>query len=138
MTSLFVLFGIRLISIDFSESISNSLLKFFSSFSCLKVIFSNVLNIREIIDNKSGRHNMVLVDVFNEALDSSFLDEFLLAFSSLGSDQVTSDTCNQEMREFVSFASGLVTLDNNSFLSCMSALSKYNNSTSFEDSAHCL
>ena len=102
MSGLFVFFGVGKFTVNFSESISDSLSELFSGFTGLEVIFSDVLDVGEIVDNKSGRHDMVLVDVFDEALDSSLLDEFLLVESTFGSDEVTSDTGDQKMREFVS------------------------------------
>jgi len=53
---------------------------------------------------------MVLVDVFDEALDSSLFDEFLLVEGAFGRDEVASNTGDQEMREFVSLHQKRVTL----------------------------
>ena len=110
MSSLFVFFGIGKFTVDFSESVSDSLSEFLSGFTGLEVILSDVLDVGEIIDNKSGRHNVVLVDVFDEALDSGLLDEFLFVESTLGSDEVASNTGDQQVREFVSLRGKRCTL----------------------------
>ena len=110
MSGLFVFFGVGKFTVDFSESISDSLAEFLASFTGLEVIFSDVLDVSEIIHHKAGRHDVILVDVLDEALDSSFFDEFLLVEGTLGSDEVASNTGDQEMREFVSLNEKRVTL----------------------------
>jgi len=110
VSSLLVFSGVREFTVDFGESISDSFAELFTGFTGLEVIFSDVLDVRKIVDNKAGRHDVILVDVFDEALDSSFLDEFLLVEGTLGVDEVASDTGNQEMREFVSLHQKRVTL----------------------------
>ena len=101
MASLFIFLGVGKLSVDLSESISNSFSEFLSGIRCLQVIISNILEV-EITNNKSGGHYMTLVDKLDERLDSSLLDEFLLVERSLGSDKVSGDTCDKKVREFVS------------------------------------
>ena len=110
MTGLLVFFGVGKFTVDFGESISDSLAEFFASFAGLEVVFSDVLDVSEIIHHKAGRHDVILVDVLNEALDSSFLDEFLLVEGTFRSNEVASNTGDQEMREFVSLHEKRVTL----------------------------
>ena len=102
MSSLLVFSGVREFTVDFGESISDSFAELFTGFTGLEVIFSDVLDVRKIVDNKAGRHDVILVDVFDEALDSSLFDEFLLVEGAFGRDEVASNTGDQEMREFVS------------------------------------
>ena len=42
---------------------------------------------------------MVLVDVFNEGLDTGFFNKFLLAVSPLDLGDVTGDACNKQVWE---------------------------------------
>jgi hypothetical protein len=44
---------------------------------------------------------VILVDVFNERLDTSSFDEFLLVEALFGLGEVASDTSDEEMRESV-------------------------------------
>jgi hypothetical protein len=48
-----------------------------SALSCLEIIVFDFLEVK-IVDQKSSRHDMILVKVLDEGLDSSFFDEFLL------------------------------------------------------------
>jgi TctA family transporter len=110
VSGLFVFSGVGLLTVDFSESISDSLPELFSGFTGLEVVLSDVLDVREVVDDKASRHDMALVDVLHETLDSGFLDEFLFVEGTLGSDEVASDTGDQKMREFVSLNERGVTL----------------------------
>ena len=110
MTGLFVFFGVGKFTVNFSESVSDSFAEFFASFAGLEMVFSNVLDVSEIIDNKPGRHDVTLVDILDEALDSGLFDEFLLVEGTLWGDQIASNTGYQQMREFVSLSGKKCTL----------------------------
>ena len=104
MSCLFVFSGVGLFTVDFGESVSHSLSELLSGLAGLEVVFSDVLDVREVIDDESGGHHVALVDVLHETFDSGFLDELLLVEGTFGSDEVASDTGDQQMREFVSLS----------------------------------
>lgn len=85
-----VCFGVWEVSISFWEFFSD----FFSSclfiLSCFKSIFLKILEV-EVIDNESSWDDVILVDVFNEWLNSCSFDEFSLVNSSLDSSRIAGD-----------------------------------------------
>ena len=70
------------VSIGGAEGGSPLFLQSGSGFKSLDVVFLDVLEV-EIVDDESGWDNVVLVDDFDERLDSSSLDELLLVNASL-------------------------------------------------------
>lgn len=62
MTSLIVFFGVGKISVRFSEGSSNFFSEFLFRFKSLFLEFGEI----EIVDNKSGWHNVTLVDILDE------------------------------------------------------------------------
>ena len=109
MASLFVFLGVGELSIDLSESISDSFSEFFPGVRCLQVVVIDILEV-EVAYNKSGGHDMALVDKLDKRFDSSLLDEFLLVERSLGSNEVSGDTGDEQVREFVSLSGTRYTL----------------------------
>jgi len=80
--SFVVSLGAGQVSVCFSESLSDLFSSGGSGFSSLDVILFKVLEV-EVVDNKSGWHNMVLVDMLKESFDTSLLDKLFLVDSSL-------------------------------------------------------
>ena len=76
-----------------AECFLESIFKSFSAFFCLKVIVLDILKV-EIIDQKSCRDNVVLVDILNERLDIGLFDELFLAISALNKWKMSGDTSN--------------------------------------------
>jgi hypothetical protein len=79
------------ISVCLGESLSDGFSESFSAFFGLEIFVLNFSEV-ELIDNESGWHDMALVDIFNEGLNSSSLDEFLLVVASFGLEEIATDT----------------------------------------------
>ena len=82
---------------------------------------------------------MILVDILDEGLNTCSFYEFLLIIASLDLRQVTSNACNQKMREsmflnklFLYFISLFVGLNDNGLLSSKSSLCNNDDSTDLE------
>ena len=103
MTCLFVFLGVREVAVDLRERIVKSLSEFLSCFLGLKGVIVDFLKL-EIVDNEASRHDMVLIDIFDEGLHTSLLDEFLLVVAAFGGDQVATDSGNEQMREPVALS----------------------------------
>lgn len=100
VASFLVCFGIWQVSVGLGESFFNLLLEKSFGLSTLKRFLLDLFEI-EVIDNESGGHNVILVNIFNEGLDSGLLDELLFVngpFDLLG---VSGDADQQKMRESV-------------------------------------
>ena len=118
--SLFVGLGAGQVPVGLSESLSDLLSGSGSGFSSLDVVLLQVLEV-EVIDNKSGGHNVVLVHVLQESLDTGLLDELLLVDSSLDVSGVSGDTGDEQMGESVLLVSLIVHFGDYGFLACKSA-----------------
>jgi len=79
------------VSVCLSEFLSDGFSESFSAFLGLETFVLDFSEV-EFIDNESGWHDMVLVDVFDEGLNSSSLDEFLLVVASFGLEEVATNT----------------------------------------------
>ena len=82
-------------SIFISHSGSQSLNHFFSFFSVLSVSFffsHNVFEINFTTDHVSGRHNMVVIYIFDKRLNSGSLLDFILAHSLGNSTGISFNT----------------------------------------------
>ena len=101
MASLFVLLGVGHLPVDFSESVPHSLPQLLPGVGGLEVVVIYVLQL-EVVDEETGGHHVVLVDVLYERLHSGFLDELFLVVRPLCGDQVPGDSCDKEVGEFVS------------------------------------
>ena len=110
MPCLLVFSGVRKLAVDFCESVSDSLPELPPGLAGLEVVLPDVLDVGEVVDDEAGRHHVALVDVLHEALDSCLLDELLLVEGALGGDEVASDPCDQQVREFVPLSGGRGTL----------------------------
>ena len=55
----------------------------------------------EVVGDEAGGHDVVLVDVLDEGLDASALDELLLAEGALDLAHVAGDPCHQQVGEAV-------------------------------------
>lgn len=97
MAGLFSLLGV---SVGFSESLSNGFSESFSAFLGLEAFVLDLGEV-ELVDDESGWHNVVLVDVSDEGLDSGSLDEFLLVVVSFDLNEVATNTGDQQMRESI-------------------------------------
>lgn len=93
MSCLFVFLGVREVANRVAESFLKSISKSFSAFFCLEVIVLDILKIK-IVDQKSCRDNVVLVDILNEWLNISLFDELLFAIRALDKRKVPCDTSN--------------------------------------------
>jgi hypothetical protein len=80
--SLVVGFRVWQVSIGFGQFFAEFFSGSLSGIGTLKIVFFKILEI-EIIDDKSGWHNVALVNILNESFDSSLFNEFLLIDSSL-------------------------------------------------------
>jgi hypothetical protein len=109
VSSLFVFLGVGKISNCLAEGLLEVLSKSNSALLGLQVIVLDVLKIK-VVDNESGGDDMVLVDVFDERLNVSFLDELLLAVGSLDEGEVTSNTSDEKMRESMLLTKSRATL----------------------------
>ena len=85
------LFSLLGVSVCLSEFLSNGFSESFSAFLGLETFVFDFGEV-ELIDDESGWHDMVLVDVFDEGLNSCSLDEFLLVVASFGLEEVATDT----------------------------------------------
>lgn len=99
MASLLVFFGVGEVPVDVAEVVSNLLAESLSGLLGLEVVLSGVLEVSKLVDDEAGRHDVGLVDVLDEGLDSGLLDELLLVVAAFGSDQVTGDAGDEEVRE---------------------------------------
>ena len=99
MSSLFVFLRVRHVPIDIAETFSDFLPEGLPGVLGLQVLLSGVLKVSEIVDDEASGHHVGLIDVLDKGFDASFFDEFLLVESTFGSKQVTSDACDQEVRE---------------------------------------
>ena len=70
------------VSVAFRKGFSELSGKGFSGFKSFNVVFLDILKI-EVIDNKSGWDDVILVNNFDEWLDSSSFNEFFLVNASL-------------------------------------------------------
>ena len=86
------------VSVCFSEFLSDGFSESFSAFLGLETFVFDFGEV-ELIDDESGGHDVVLVDVSDEGLDSCSLDEFLLVIASFGLEEVATDACNEQMGE---------------------------------------
>lgn len=91
MGSFLVGLWIREISVCLGQSFSKIPGQSFSGFEGLQVVFLEFFEV-EVIHDKSGRDDMVLVDWLDEGLDSSSLDELFFIDASFDSSWVSSDT----------------------------------------------
>jgi len=78
-------------SVSLSELFSNSLSECQPALLSLKALVFDFSEV-ELADNESGWHDMVLIDVFNEGLDTSLFDEFLLVEASFSLNEVAGNT----------------------------------------------
>ena len=92
--------GVGEISVGIRKCLSDLLASCKSRFGSFDIFFFKILEVK-IVDDKSSRNDMILIDILNERLNSGSLDEFLLVDSSLDISRVTSDTDDQEMRESI-------------------------------------
>ena len=90
--------GVGEISVSLREALSDFLTSSLSGFGSFQILFFQILQVK-IIDHKSGGNDMVLVNNFNERLNSSSFDEFLLVNSSFDVSRVSGDADNQKMWE---------------------------------------
>jgi hypothetical protein len=88
-----VLLRVGKISVCASERISNFFSEFLSGLLCLEVLVLDILKVK-IVDDKSGWHNVILIDVFNEGFNTSLLDEFLFVEASFSLNEVASNACD--------------------------------------------
>lgn len=100
MGSLFVSFWIWEVSVGLGQSFSESSGQSSSGFEGFQVVFLDFLQV-EVIYDKSGWDDVVLVDWLDEGLDSSSLDEFFFIDASFDSSWVSSDTEDSQMGESV-------------------------------------
>ena len=92
-------FWVGHISVCISEILSHFLDEFKFAFS-FQVILFDFFEI-EIIDDESSGHDVILVDGFDESLDSSLFDELFLVDFSLDFLWVSGDANQDKMWEFV-------------------------------------
>jgi len=88
------------ISVGLSELFSNCFSQSFPAFFGLETFIFDLCEI-EFVDDKSSGHDVVLVDVFNERLNSGSLDEFLLVIASFGLEEVAANTSDEQMWESI-------------------------------------
>ena len=88
------------ISISLRKSLSDFLASGKSRFGSFDIFFFKILEVK-IVDDKSSRNDMILVDILNKRLNSGSLDEFLLVDSSLDISRIAGDTDDQEVRESI-------------------------------------
>ena len=100
MTCLFVFLRVGKVAVDLGERIVKLLFELLSGFLGLETVVVDLLEL-EVIDNKAGGHDMVLIDIFDEGLNSSLSDELLLVVTALGSKEVAANSGNEEMGESV-------------------------------------
>lgn len=100
VTGLLVGLWIWEVSVGIRQGFSELFGKGSPGFKGFEVVFLNILKI-EVIDEESGRDDVILVDLFDEGLDSCFLDELLLVDAPLDSPWISSNAEDCEMRESV-------------------------------------
>lgn len=93
IVSFVVSFGVGQISVGFGEFLPDFIPGSLSVLGGLEGLVLEVLQV-EIINHESGRDDMILVNVLDEGLDTSSLEEFLFIDSSLDAARVTSDASN--------------------------------------------
>lgn len=64
------------------------------------VLFLHILEVK-VVDEESGRDDVVLIDLFDEGLDSGFLNEFFLVDAPLDDSWVSSNAKDCEVGESV-------------------------------------
>lgn len=109
MTCLFVFLGVGKVAVDLGERIVKLLFELLSGFLGLETVVVDLLEL-EVVDNKAGGHDMVLIDIFDEGLNSGLSDELLLVVTALGSKEVSANSGNEEMGESVALGEGRGTL----------------------------
>jgi hypothetical protein len=87
------LFSLLGVSVCLSEFLSNGFSESFSAFLGLETFVLDFSKVK-LINNESGRHHVVLVDISDEGLDSSSFDEFLLVIVSFDLDKIATDSCD--------------------------------------------
>ena len=107
--------GAREVPVGLRETLFDFLASGGSGLSGLDVLLLEVLEIK-IVDDKPGGDDVILVDMLNERLDSSPLDELLLIDSPLDVPGVAGDTDNQQMWESVLLGAVLVVLGDDGLL----------------------
>ena len=90
MSCLLILLRVGEIPQGVAEALFQSLLEFLTGLSCLEVAVLHILQV-EVIHNESGWHDVTLVHVFHERLDTGALDELLLAKGSLDLAEIEGD-----------------------------------------------
>lgn len=81
------------VSVCLSELLSDGFSESFSAFLGLETFVLDISEV-ELIDNESGWHHVVLVDISDEGLDTTSFDEFLLVIVSFDLDKVATDSCD--------------------------------------------
>lgn len=89
-------FRIGEVSIGVCEFFADIFSGSFLGFSCFQNIILKILEI-EFSDNESSRDDVILVNILNESLNSSFFDELFLVDSSFNIYRVAGDTDEQKM-----------------------------------------
>lgn len=103
MACSFVLLRIREIAVNLCEWIVKFLSEFFSCFLGLETIIIDFLEF-EIVDDEASRHNVVLIDIFDERLNTCLSDKLLLVVTAFGSNKVAANSCNEKMGESVALS----------------------------------
>ncbi len=127
------------VSVCLRKGLSERSGKSSSGFKSLKVIFLDVLKV-EIVHNKSGWDNVILVYRFNEGLNSSSFNEFSFVNTSFNSSWVSGNTYEGQVWESVFleinklwyFSSLFVVFSNDCLLSSESSCSQNDDSSCFE------
>lgn len=98
--SLVVGFGVGEIAIGLGELFTDIFPGSLLSLGSLEDIILQILEV-EFIDHKSSGDDVTLVDILDESLNSSFLNELLLVDSSFDISGVASNAHQQQVWEFV-------------------------------------
>ena len=88
------------ISVSLRKSLSDFLASGEPGFGGFNVFFFEIFEVK-IVDDKSSRNDMILVDILNKRLNSGSLDEFLLVDSSLDISGVASNADDQKVGESI-------------------------------------
>lgn len=96
--SLVVSFSAGEVPVGVREALSDFFPGSSSRFGGLEAFFLKLLEV-EVVDNKSGGNDVILINIFNKWLHTGFLDELLFIDSSLDIPGVAGNSNNQQMWE---------------------------------------
>lgn len=91
MLTLIAGFSIGLFSVGFCELRSQCLFNFCSGFSSLETFFFDFFQVK-IIDDKSSRHNMVLIYTFDKRFHTCSLNEFFFVDATFNLSGISGNT----------------------------------------------